>query len=369
MEFADAKVSAAAGGTVIHVMPGTYTFGNFTTRRSGTPTARITWLSEVRWAALLTHSGWTIRGAYTDLDGFEIGPDPGAEGGWGAIDVEASNVRVIRNYVHNKGDDQRLYGNCPGAGAIYIGAAAHDVLIDANVIYSTGRRGGCQHTWGYSTSNHGIYVAGYHNTVTNNVVSKAAGWGIHMDHNPCQNVIANNTVFYNFTGGIYIGNTPDGIPPCTVTGDDHNSIINNLVIHNGWGSKAGGNRHGMDGIVFAADIGPHNKVFNNLLAGNLNTGGSPSNSIINLSTQPLDQGGNINHGMTYTELFVRYRDEYSGVPSDYGLSPASAALAAGANQSPHLCAPPPGISPCIPAADFDGNMRSKERTGIGAFEN
>ncbi len=319
----------------------------------------------MRWGAKLVNSGWVVAGAYTDIDGFEIGPDPAAENGWAALEIKGNYVRVTNNYVHNKGDDQI---SCPGSGLIAIMSSSHDTVVDSNVLYSTGRRGGCRHSYGFGASNHGIYIAGYHNTVTNNLISKAAGVGIHAYHNPCQNVIANNTIFYNYTSGIQIAAPADNLVPCGATGDADNSITNNLVVHNGWGCKASTNHSG--GIFFGmSGVGPGNKAYNNLMAGNLNQSCRMANTIEVYPGQPLStQGANISRN-SYEDLFVHYRDEYTGNPADYQLSENSPAKDAGVASSPTVCAKVPGISPCVPSTDFLGNSRPRGKTyDIGAYE-
>lgn len=366
--FADSHISVPRGGTVVHVMPGTYIFGLFTTRKSGTPGGRIIWKSESIWRAKLPYSGWNVGGNYTDVEGFDIGPDPDAAAGWAAVVIAGDHVRVRRNYLHNKGDNQALGNKCPASAALAVQHTVHDALIDSNVIYSTGRMGGCLHAWGYyGISNHGIYLSGWHHIVTNNIISKAAGWGIHAYHNPCHDVIANNTIFYNFTGGIIISNPTDNAPPCTL--NDYTSVINNLVVHNGWGSLVGGNRHGMGGILFDLDIGPHNTAYNNVMAGNRDSEGRLSNTISNISHQPLSQGSNVDAGSGYDALFVNYHDEYTGRPEDYQLSPGSAARHAGTTSGLHTCASPPGISPCVPEYDFEGTLRPKDSApDAGAYQ-
>lgn len=368
---ADSALTLGSNGTIVHVLPGTYNVGSLTTTASGTASRRIQFISDVKWGAKLQNSSWSIAGNYTDVNGFEL-YDPDDAAGWAGISAAGNYVSILNNYVHNKGDDPALGDNCPGSGAINVNNTAHDALIDGNVIYSTGKLGGCQHSYGYGTSNHGIYVAGYHSTITNNLVSKAAGWGIHFNHDPCQNAVANNTVFYNYSGGIYVGGIDGPSSYCWSSGDDFDSFTNNLLVRNGWGSTDPSNpgKHGFDGFYFDQyEQGAHNKAYNNYLAGNQNTAGAQSNDIVNVSTQTIAQGENVNGGASYSRLFVNYHDEYTGNPADYQLSSSSAANDAGAVSSSVVCAVSPGVSPCVPTVDFNGTPRSNGNApDIGAFE-
>ena len=77
---ADALASA---GTVIHVAAGTYRVSapaldnaGIKTSKSGTATARIKFVSDVKWGAKIIVSGtgitWDSRGSYVDIEGFDI---------------------------------------------------------------------------------------------------------------------------------------------------------------------------------------------------------------------------------------------------------------------------------------------------------
>src|SRR5712692_5970803 len=67
--------SLAQPGTTVHVAPGIYS-QPVTTDPSGTATARITYLSDVKWGARIQTTGadmaWTNNGNYVDIVGFNI---------------------------------------------------------------------------------------------------------------------------------------------------------------------------------------------------------------------------------------------------------------------------------------------------------
>ena len=192
--------------------------------------------------------------------------------------------------------------------AVEEGYATHDLLFQGNVVNNTGQKGGCPNG---GTSAHGLYLAGYHSTVFNNLISNAAGAGIEMYHDPCQNVIANNTVFHNYTEGIQVAGDPDSTwSGCT--NDDYNSINNNLVVRNGYGCNVFTyNPHGADGIVFYNANGAHNTANNNYLAGNFDDSCQNTNNSIVTTGTPPSQSRNIGT-TTYKNLFINYQDDGSG---------------------------------------------------------
>src|ERR1043165_8985766 len=65
--------SAVAGGGTVHVAPGTYTSGPFTTSAGGSSTTRVRYVSDQRWKALIRttgtgmHIAWTNSGSYVDI--------------------------------------------------------------------------------------------------------------------------------------------------------------------------------------------------------------------------------------------------------------------------------------------------------------
>ena len=127
----------------------------------------------------------------------------------------------MSNRFHDIGLTCAVNGNA----AVEEGYATHDLLFQGDVINNTGQKGGCPNG---GTSAHGLYLAGYHSSVFNNLISNAAGAGIELYHDPCQSAVSNNTVFHNYTIGIQVAGNPDG-KWSGCADDDYNSINNNLV--------------------------------------------------------------------------------------------------------------------------------------------
>src|SRR5579884_1251246 len=96
-------------GSVVHVLPGTYT-GPITIRTSGTAQARITFVSDIKWAAQISTSDsstpWSTRGDYIDIIGFDISSTGSRDG----IVNFGSYTRTIANHIHN------IPGGCDSIG-------------------------------------------------------------------------------------------------------------------------------------------------------------------------------------------------------------------------------------------------------------
>ena len=377
---ADSAIRLGPSGTVVHVAPGTYSCATncqgteLKTFSQGTATQRITWISDTPLAAII-NGGWAIGnngstpgGDYTTIQGFTVTAPNADEGiGIGIIPPHGGGnfAQVLNNYVHDVGTYGSYNTECAHDGAIAVNATTHDVLVDGNRVNRAGLYGGCASGTG-GTSDHGIYIAGYHNTVTNNLVSNVAGDGIHMYHNPCQNVVSNNTVFHNFTGGMQFGAAGDGDPgPCSGI-DDYNSVNNNIVVRNGWGccGNAVNSTHGSWGINFYGGTGSHSKAFNNYLAANFDGSGNPTNNTINAAGGGIvpTLGGNT-ASTTHTGLFINYQDDGSG---DYHLAIGSAPIDSGTTTSSTVCASA-GPSVCVPTRDYAGLLRGIPPS-IGAHE-
>ena len=399
LPHASQAMHLGASGTTIHVTPGNYGDGSiFDIQAEGTATQPIVWISDTPLGAKI-NGDWrsgnkpdlSPGGDYNTIQGFDImsmNNDEGILIGRHQYNGGGNFSKVLNNYVHDTGTYGSNNGPCGDDGAIAINSQTHDVLVDGNRINRSGTPGGCFHTSGnyYGSSNHGIYVAGYHNTVTNNIVSNVAGAGVNLNHNPCWNVISNNTIFHNFLGGINIGGDPDGIAPCaTGTKDDYNTITNNLLVRNGYGQNCTGPGtpspcypHGAFAVRFYDSGGTHNKAFNNYMAGNFlgqgvicsGTGNSPTGGLANsidcvtdvAPAPPPAMGANLGT-RTNTNIFVNYQDDGSG---DYQLANGSFAIGAGTVGST-ACAASPGIGPCIPTTDFAGLPRANPLS-IGAIE-
>lgn len=326
---------------------------------SGTAAQPITWISQTPHGAKF--SGVTnIYGSFVNWRNMEIS---------GSIEdaittilntatpVYGSFLQITGNYVHDLTFTTTPLASCPNEGnsGILIASGTHDSLIDGNRINNVGHWGGCPADGG--SSSHGIYLSGFHNTITNNQVSNAAGYGIEQFHNPCQNIVANNTVFHNWTGGMQVAgaNADAHSHQCDASGDDFGSMTNNLVLFNGFG--VGGVSHTHAGILYGnSGVGANNKAFNNFLFGN-----SPSDSIIITAGGVLQSGNKIL--TTVTGLMVDYENNGLGT---YQLVAGSLAIGAG-TASTSACAISPGQTPCVPAKDIQGLNRLNPPS-VGAFE-
>ena len=290
-------------GAIVHVAAGTYT-GAITTKTSGTAAGRIRFVSDVQWGALIRASSvgiiWTNLGDYVDIEGFDIAGNDGVT--CNGIINYASYVRIVGNNVHDLG---RQPGACKfGSGIVnHQNRAGHDDDIISNVIHDIG-----DFSRAYQF-HHGIYHANLRGHVSNNLIYRCQGWGIHLWHAANQVTIANNTVFNNAYGGILIGDgdDPGGFPPGVV--DDNTIVSNNIVYRNGRRPEASGY-----GIEEYGNTGPHNQYLNNLVFENGPADWKLQNGIVPMASIAADP------------QFVHYRDDGSG---DYHLQSRSPALHAG----------------------------------------
>jgi hypothetical protein len=280
--------SKATAGYTIHVAPGTYNVSapslgsvGISTTRSGTATARIKFVSDVKGAAKIVVSGtgitWDSKGSYVDIDGFDI-----SGSGRHGILAEGSNLTITNNYIH----DLTISGGCNGSGggAIDTAGGAGGVLINANVIHNIGYA-----MIGKCATVQGIYIANPNNTVTNNIVSGVAAIGIQQWHGATASTIVNNTVFHN-KEGILIGQGDAGALP---GGSANNYVANNVVYDNT-----------TYGIIEAGKVGTNNRYVNNI--------------VYSSGTNVKMMNGAVSGTVLADPKFVRYVANGSG---DYHLQP------------------------------------------------
>jgi len=299
---ADALASA---GTVVHVAAGTYTVSapstgaaGIKTTKSGTSSAHITYVSDVKGGAKLRVTGtgilWDSKGNYVDIMGFDLS-------GSGRIGIlaEGGNMKINYNYIH----DFTVSGGCNGGGggAIVSTGSIGNIVMDSNVVKNIG------YQWvapGTCNTVQGLYISNANNIVTNNVVSGVAAVAIQQWHGATASTIVNNTVFHNKMG-ILIGQGDAG---ATSTGSQNNYVANNVVYDNKY-----------YGIIESGKVGGGNRYVDNLVASsgtNWKVKGSVSGSI---SSNPL---------------FVNYQANGSG---NYRLSSSSPAIDRGtANLAPKV---------------------------------
>jgi hypothetical protein len=244
--------AAAAPGYTIHVAPGTYKVSaphthsaGISTLRSGTASARIKFISDVKWGAKIVVSGigsaWHSKGSYVDIEGFDIS-GTGRHG----ILADGANLTMTNNFIH----DLTVSGGCTGSGgaAIDTNGGAGNVLIKGNLV-----RNIAYAMIGKCNTVQGIYIANPNNTVVNNIVSGVAAVGIQQWHGATDSTIVNNTVFHCKIG-ILIGGGDAGTLP---GGSKNNYVANNIVYDNiaygiVEGGKVGGNNRYVDNLVHSS---------------------------------------------------------------------------------------------------------------------
>ena len=315
---ADALASA---GSTIHVAAGTYYVSapskdnaGIVTRKSGTASARIRFVSDVKWGAKIVVSGtgitWDSRGSYVDIDGFQI-----TGSGRHGLLAAGSNLTFKNNFIH----DLTVSGGCNGSGgaAIDTYGPVGNVVIDRNIVRNIGYRfiGSCN-------TIQGIYIANANNVVTNNIVSGVAMAGIQQWHGATASTIVNNTTFHNKIG-ILLGQGDAG----TTTGSANNYVANNIVYDNV-----------ANGIIEMGLMGGNNRYANNLVA---------------RSGTSWKVKGSVSGSISSDPLFKNYLANGAG---DYQLYSSSPAIDR-------------GTSTKAPTIDFAGVARPRgAAVDVGAYE-
>jgi hypothetical protein len=292
---ADALASA---GTVVHVAAGTYRVSapsldnaGIKTSKSGTSTARIKFVSDVKWGAKIIVSGtgitWDSRGSYVDIEGFDI-----SGSGRHGILAAGANLTMSNNFIH----DLTISGGCNGSGgaAIDTYGPVGGVVIDRNVVRNIGAS-----MIGRCNTVQGIYIANANNRVTNNLVSGVAMAGIQQWHGATASTIVNNTVFHT-KDGILLGQGDAG----TTTGSANNYVANNVVYDNT-----------TYGIVELGKMAGNNRYVNNLVA---------------KSGTAMRVAGSVSGTISSDPLFVAYQASGTG---NYRLSSSSPAIDRGTSTS------------------------------------
>ncbi|MFL6709740.1 MAG: right-handed parallel beta-helix repeat-containing protein [Massilia sp.] len=293
----DRAAKAAKPGATVHVAPGLY-IGNVHTKEAGTSSARIRYVSAIRWQARLQGQGhdavWTNYGDHVEIEGFDIT----GSGRIGILNL-ASHTLIAGNHVHHLA----LSGGCTGDGGAGIdngNYAASNGDIVGNIVHDIGRPGICNGV-------HGIYSSNLGGRIVNNMVYRASSFGIHLWHAANRVTIANNTVFANGSatmgGGIVLGNGDS--PGGSVL--NHTKVINNIVYDNPAVSIKEFCYPGQD------CTGANNNFANNLVFKN--------GSAISL------RRGRARGTISADPAFVDYRPDGSG---NYRLAPGSPAFGKGA---------------------------------------
>ncbi len=320
-----ASISYAASivgpGDTVHVAPGSYA-GGFITTRSGTAAARIRFVSDTKWGAKINSNpashwaGWESRGAYVDIEGFEIAA-AGMVWRIGLYLTGSYNV-AKNNYVHDI-----INGTCDSAGGAgiqndhFYGGTNIDIIN--NVVANIGPSTSCNTV-------QGIYIA-TSGKIYNNLVYRVSGWGITTWHDATDSEIFNNTIFNCISGGISVGTGQYYTLDSSLIGRFH--VVNNIAYGN-----AG------YGINDFGDIGNDSYAKNNMAF---------ANGTANYALDQVTTSGNL----TANPSFVKYIAAGGG---DYHLKTVSVAIDA-------------GLSAGAPAFDLDGIIRPLGAgIDIGAYE-
>jgi pectate disaccharide-lyase len=299
--------SVAVPGMVIHVTPGRYAEA-VVTSASGTATARIVYVSDQDWDAVILAPGqdgfaWNNTGNYSDIIGFEI-----SGGRCGGVGLGGSFQRAISNQVHNSAAGCSTSDGGSGINDYNYATEGNDIV--RNYVYDIGAR---EPSCGQFRHNYiqGIYQANAGGHIEQNVVVNSCGFGIHLWHAATRAAITNNTVVGNKAGGILVG---AGDAPCSTIGcpggNDFTIVRNNIVAFNGNPVSGGWGISERSQVL--GPTGMHNEYSHNLSFKNLSGDFSipATNPCRNCVTGKDPQ-------------FV------SGLSGDYRLSAGSPAIGAG----------------------------------------
>jgi hypothetical protein len=373
IQKADSALSLGSGGTIVHVAPGTYG-GNITTSRSGTSSARITFLSDTSYGAKIVNGSWQINGSYSEVNGFDI-TNPNCDGCYfvniGQNGTTTTGVRLQFNNMHDASTNVPT-GSCGSraGGVNTVNGPPKDVLINGNII----RHVGSNTSSGGRSCMHAIYDEAIGSVITNNIISGSTGAGIKSDmvtSGQCApRVISNNTIFNN-SGGLNLTGASDAGIQCAW---DNNTISNNIIVNNGvagvfaWG-----------GINYYHVTGTHNLVTNNVVYGNVPwnyahhdvacTGGTPISGSDANGTAGGCPSTNPKTDPSISDTFVNFQtDNYTAPASNYNASNYQIRAGSSAIGNGSTSCAPSGINPCVPDADFIGVARLSSGLDIGAFE-
>jgi hypothetical protein len=306
-------------GDIAHFAAGNYSWGTQqSVSASGTASARVTYISDVKWGAKISGSCEIVwnTGAYVDIIGFDM-TGTCASG----LAQDGNYGRIIGNRVHD------LPGTT-GWGGIIGDCCSHHNQIIGNVVDNIA-------PWGATNSIHGIYFSGADDIIMNNIVTRASAACITTFHGATRMIISNNVVANCGRYGIQVSADP------AVTTNDSTTVDNNIVVNSGG-----------FGIQEWPAVGSHNVYNNNIVYNNA----SGNFSLINGT-----QSGTITlTSAQFSALFVNYTGDING---DYHLRSGAVAIDAGTTS----CAV--GITSCVPGTDFDGFARPYGPAwDIGAYE-
>jgi len=315
-------------GDNAHFAAGNYTWSYSSNKatKSGTASAPITYISDVKWGAKVYGNGcdpiWN-SGDYVQIINFDLTGNC-SEG----INVDGNYDKVIGNRVHDL--PACTSGWCVAGIMSYSdNFQATGVQVIGNVVDNI-----AMNTTDPVQQNtiHGIYMSGPNAVVQNNIVTRAIAACIELYHNTTNEIVTNNTVANCGRYGIEIGADPS-------IGVNRNSIVNNNIVVNV-------NGRGFHETNSVGDVFYNNVIYNNNPNWDICCG-VQSGTITLTSAR-------------FNALFVNYTGDMTG---DYHLQAGAAAIDAGTT----LCVA--GVGVCVPAFDFAGTGRPNGAAyDIGAYE-
>jgi len=358
----------ATAGATVHVADGTYkvdgTLGSATsieTRNSGTPNAWITYVSDNKWGAKIVNTNgvngpnniaWAIEGGYQIVEDFDISGGP-----YTGIFVDASHVQIIGNHLHDISST-----SCVAGSFVYVNSPNQYVDTIANVMHDGGKTPWPSHCGFW----HGIYYGGVtsgpveYGQISNNIIYRVSGWGIHFWHKVSHIDVLNNLIFSNVQGGILIGASNGST-------NDYFNVNNNIVIYNSnMVDNVGGPASlgwGISEYASGGTVGLHNSYLNNLVYDN-----DASNR----------WGGNWGNQATGTDPRGAISGTIAADPllTNYKNSPAVPTISDGKIVFPGADYHPTPVSPArnagnctnTPNTDIDGAARTEGETcDIGPY--
>jgi hypothetical protein len=252
----------AGPGTVLVVMPGTYTDyqsgWGLHLGSSGTASAPIYLCSQTRGAAIIDgqnvsdrNQAMYIDGSYNVVDGFTI-----TRGPKGGISIWGNGNQLLRNEIHHNGNNT-TYTTVPtdGEDGVYDDQTTASNVFEQNYIHDNGRTTDPT----YYKFDHGLYLCGDNDIVIDNVVDHNASMGLQIaGYTTVTNMkVYNNVLSFNGGSGIVLwqalsgidiknniifGNQKNGIYACAATGSgvviDHNVVDGNNVSNGGYADYA-----------------------------------------------------------------------------------------------------------------------------------
>src|SRR5436309_544690 len=205
-------------GDNAHVASGNYTWSYSANRvtKSGTASALITYISDVKWGAKVYGTDCAPianDGDYVQIINFDVtGSCPQG------ITTNGNYSKVIGNRVHDMPGTSGGYGGIVAPCCNYM--AVTGIQIIGNVVDNIG-------LWGQVNLIHGIYVASPYAVVENNIVTRGAAACIQSYHGATHQIIANNVVANCGRYGITISADP------ALTTNDYTTVNNNIIVNGG----------------------------------------------------------------------------------------------------------------------------------------